>query len=62
MIPACCGTVGDITDISRMNKHGLPGGVGWLPSAALVMTQIMFKKVDLQWSSTVRLSGLVSPR
>jgi hypothetical protein len=31
MIPACCGTVGDITDISRMNKHGLPGGVGWLP-------------------------------
>jgi len=53
------GTVGDITDISRIfantNMAAAAGAI-----AALVMTQIMYKKVDLTMVLNGALAGLVS--
>ena len=53
------GTVGDITDIGRIfantNMAAAAGAI-----AALVMTQIMFKKVDLTMVLNGALAGLVS--
>jgi Amt family ammonium transporter len=53
------GTVGDITDISRIFVNtNMAAAAGSL--AALVMTQIMFKKVDLTMVLNGALAGLVS--
>ncbi len=53
------GTVGDITDVSRIfantNMAAASGAV-----AALILTQIMFKKVDLTMVLNGALAGLVS--
>lgn len=53
------GTVGDITDVSRIfantNMAAAAGAV-----AALVLTQLMFKKVDLTMVLNGALAGLVS--
>lgn len=53
------GTVGDITDISRIFVNtNMAAAAGSL--AALVMTQVMFKKVDLTMVLNGALAGLVS--
>ena len=53
------GTVGDITDVSRIfantNMAAASGAV-----AALILTQVMFKKVDLTMVLNGALAGLVS--
>ncbi len=53
------GTVGDITDVSRIfantNMAAAAGAV-----AALILTQIMYKKVDLTMVLNGALAGLVS--
>ena len=53
------GTVGDITDVSRIFANtNMAAAAG--ASAALIMTQIMYKKVDLTMVLNGALAGLVS--
>jgi Amt family ammonium transporter len=53
------GTVGDIADVGRIFANTNAGAVGGV-LAAVVLTQVMYKKVDLTFVINGALAGLVS--